>query len=265
MDTTLGLISKAVAPTNIVRRLTNDYVKGARLCQQETWSLEFRLRRNVMLVMLVFWAATCSAQVAVTQAVAQPANSPAIAVAPATTHTLATVPSMSLPFSRTVSSAKPHLVISMVEKTGPGENRSIPRITTISSFENSTPAGLAIDRPSSITTYGSQIVSARDSVRQYRQGDHVAAANIVNGASVNTQQTFTAPDATRPKHSPLAWLKQPYLASWPERFDISGEHATRQIDHSLSIEERLTHFEPLMIVSVGSGSLPVSLYVPALR
>src|SRR6516165_6725681 len=179
MDTTLGLISKAVAPTNIVRRLTNDYDKGGRRCQQQTWFLEFQLRRNVMLVMLFFWAASCSAQVAVTQAVAQPANSPAFAVAPAATLTRATAPSMSLPFSRTVSSAKPHLLIRMVENKGPGADRSIPRIIAISSFEDRVPSGLAIDRTSSTTAYASQIVSARDSVRRYRQGDHIAAANIV--------------------------------------------------------------------------------------
>ena len=251
MDTLLRLISKAVTPTDRAQRLFNDYDKGARLCRLPACSPDFRLRRMLTSVALFF----CVAQGIVTQVYAQAANLQAVAITPGTTHTPATVPFASSLFSRTVLSAKPPLVITLVEDKSIS---SIPRITTASE--------LAIDRSSTITTPdSSQIISARESVMRYKRNDHIAATQIADSSIATVLYQSIAFDGSGSEHNRSPRLEQRYLPSWPERVNVGQGDAIKQLDRSLSIDERPRNVEPLMIVGIGRGSLPISLYMPAFR
>jgi len=251
MDTLLRLISKAVAPTDKAQRLINDYDKGIGLCQLLACCPDFKLRRKLMSVALFF----CVAQGIVTQVFAQAANSLTVAAAPGTTHTPAIISFASSPFSSTALSAKPPLMVTMIED----ENiSSTPRVTTASE--------LAIDRSSTITIPdSSQVISARESVMRYKRDDHIAATQIVDSSMATVLHQSMAFNASGSRHSHSWRLKQQYLPSWPERVDISRGDAIKQLDRRLSIDESPRNVEPLMIVGIGSGSLPISLYMPAFR
>jgi len=100
---------------------------------------------------------------------------------------------------------------------------------------------------------------------RYRQDDHIAATQIVDSAMATVPYRSMAFDASESKYNRSSWLKPRYLPSWSESVDVSQRHAIKQLDGSLSIDERPSDAEPLMTVGIGSSSLRISLYTPAFR
>jgi hypothetical protein len=209
-------------------------------------------RRNLMIGVLLFWAANCAAQGSLTLAFAQPVEP--LAIAPKTANSGAV-------FAFTSRSSKPSVLISMIEEEGQIAGRSLPSITTSSSLEDRGSFKSAIDSPFFGTTYRSQIISGRESVSRYTQNDHYATESFERIASVDEQQTSRALDAERsrhalferPKHSTLTWLEDREMGSM------------RLTDLRSWSDDKTTEFEPLLVVGIGSYRLPISFYAPALR
>ena len=100
---------------------------------------------------------------------------------------------------------------------------------------------------------------------RHKRDDHIAATQIADSSIATVLYQSIAFDGSGSEHNRSPRLEQRYLPSWPERVNVGQGDAIKQLDRSLSIDERLRNVEPLMIVGIGRGSLPISLYIPAFR
>lgn len=204
-----------------------------------------------MLVGFFFSAAACASQGIVAQTFAQSTDSSTVVAAQSIRYPLPTAPLASPSFSHNVSSSQPHLVLTMVEArvARPVEGRA--------------PYDSAIDTTFSMSTpFESPIVSAQESVSRHGQDDNIRPRNIIDSTATTVQYGSTGFGASEPRQVEAAWFEHSYTAFWCT--DVNQGHTIRGIDRGL-FGQSPTNVEPLMMDELGSGSLPISLHVPALR